>query len=374
MALVPLNNVEVFRAGDYGDGEVYSPADVERIAASYDPALLPAPVTLDHEHRGQAYGWVRALRAENGTLYADLSVDEEFDAELKSGRWMTRSVELIVDTAAYFHGFGQEVAGIYFRAVSFLGAASPRVKGMAPVYQLFAEDALSEGVRRYAQREVIQEGYTNQEVAMTTHESNAGQPLDMKEAEGFLKKLASFFRSVEYKEDDEGADEEPTAPDNHEETLMDKIREMEERMNVILSENARLKAEIDQMREKDKESYEEREADKFAAAFDAAVAAGKAAPATRDAMLAVFTAIPAEGDYGEDHPRAKLLATFSSGASVVQTGVDADVAEESANATAEKVDRFAQIKAFQKQHQIADYSEARERYLDEHPEAREEAV
>ena len=41
-------DLEVFRAGDFGDKGVGDEAKLDQIATDYDPATHEAPVTLDH--------------------------------------------------------------------------------------------------------------------------------------------------------------------------------------------------------------------------------------------------------------------------------------------------------------------------------------
>src|SRR5690606_32066987 len=55
---LPMNELEleIFRAGDYGPRGRWSEADLDRLAAGYDPALHEAPVTLDHAQTGPALG------------------------------------------------------------------------------------------------------------------------------------------------------------------------------------------------------------------------------------------------------------------------------------------------------------------------------
>ena len=60
---------EVFKAGTYPQG-IFSIKDVEALAKNYDPMFCEAPITLDHEQKGPAYGWVSELIAENGILKA----------------------------------------------------------------------------------------------------------------------------------------------------------------------------------------------------------------------------------------------------------------------------------------------------------------
>ncbi|MEI8390079.1 MAG: hypothetical protein WCG23_09370 [bacterium] len=115
---------EVFKAGNYPQG-TFSQNDVELLASNYDPKFCEAPVTLDHEQKGPAYGWVSGLKSENGKLKASFrDVADELKDFVQAGKYKKISVEIY-----------RELEGKkpYLKAVSFLGAAIPQIKGMDPV-------------------------------------------------------------------------------------------------------------------------------------------------------------------------------------------------------------------------------------------------
>ena len=115
---------EVFKAGTYPQG-VFSSQDVEALANNYDPKFSEAPLTLDHEQKGPAYGWVSNLKAEDGKLKASFrDVAGELKEYVQSGKYKKISVEI------YRELDGKKP---YLKAVSFLGAAIPQIKGMEPV-------------------------------------------------------------------------------------------------------------------------------------------------------------------------------------------------------------------------------------------------
>ncbi|MBM3335145.1 hypothetical protein FJY63_10835 [Candidatus Sumerlaeota bacterium] len=124
-----IMEIEVFRAGDYGPKGRYAPADLRQIAEDYDPAQHEAPVTLDHRQEGPAYGWVAGLRAAGDVLIARLKdLHESLREWIRSGAYKKRSVEL-------YRSFGR-TGRPYLRAISFLGACPPEVKGLAdPVFR-----------------------------------------------------------------------------------------------------------------------------------------------------------------------------------------------------------------------------------------------
>ena len=115
---------EVFKAGTYPQG-TFTQEEVDALAQNYDPQFCEAPVTLDHEQKGPAYGWVSELKAENGKLKASFKdLSSELKEFVKSGKYKKISVEI------YRNLDGKQP---YLKAVSFLGASIPQVKGMTPV-------------------------------------------------------------------------------------------------------------------------------------------------------------------------------------------------------------------------------------------------
>ncbi len=120
--------IEVFRAGDYGPKGAYDEASLDRLAEDYDPAWHEAPVTLDHQSKGPAFGWVGSLERQGDRLVARLhSLSAELLGLLRDGAYKKRSIELY----RQFERTGRP----YLRAVSFLGACPPEVKGLAdPVF------------------------------------------------------------------------------------------------------------------------------------------------------------------------------------------------------------------------------------------------
>lgn len=116
--------LEVFRAGDYGARGAWSEEQLDAIARDYDPGRHEAPVTLDHGQSGPAHGWVKSLRRVGDRLLATLTrLSPQLADGLRSGAWKKRSIEL-------YRKFGDPGAP-YLKAVSFLGAAAPAVRGLA---------------------------------------------------------------------------------------------------------------------------------------------------------------------------------------------------------------------------------------------------
>ena len=115
---------EVFKAGNYPQGK-FTKAEVEELAKNYDPSFCEAPITLDHEQSGPAYGWVDNLKSENGILKASFKdLSEDLKEFVGQGKYKKISIEIY-----------RELEGKkpYLKAVSFLGASIPQVKGMKAV-------------------------------------------------------------------------------------------------------------------------------------------------------------------------------------------------------------------------------------------------
>ncbi len=115
---------EVFKAGEYPQGK-FTAEQIAELAKNYDPKFCEAPITLDHEQSGPAYGWVKTLKAEGETLKASFKdVAEDLKSFVNDGKYKKISVEI------YRNLEGKQP---YLKAVSFLGAGIPQVKGMESV-------------------------------------------------------------------------------------------------------------------------------------------------------------------------------------------------------------------------------------------------
>lgn len=121
----PELEVEIFRGGDYGSKGRYDPPDLDGIAEDYRPERHEAPVTLDHAQQGPAHGWVKRLHRIGDRLVATLwKLSPALREWLRDGAYRKCSVEL-------YRAF-RETGRPYLKAVSFLGAAAPEVKGLQP--------------------------------------------------------------------------------------------------------------------------------------------------------------------------------------------------------------------------------------------------
>jgi hypothetical protein len=115
--------VEVFRVGDYGLKGSYTEQDLDAMATDYNPREHEAPVTLDHDQKGPAHGWVSGLKRLGDRLVATITrLSPSLAAALETQAFKKRSVEL--------YRQNPKTGRPYLKAVSFLGAAPPEVKGL----------------------------------------------------------------------------------------------------------------------------------------------------------------------------------------------------------------------------------------------------
>ena len=115
---------DVFKAGVYPQGK-FTKKEIEQIAKNYDPKFCEAPITIDHQQSGPAYGWVDDVKADGDKLQvAFKDVPQEFEKDVNDGKYKKVSVELYRNL---------EGKGAYLKAVSFLGAAIPQVKGLEAI-------------------------------------------------------------------------------------------------------------------------------------------------------------------------------------------------------------------------------------------------
>ncbi|MBE2242448.1 MAG: hypothetical protein IAE86_06820 [Burkholderiaceae bacterium] len=130
--------IEIFREGthvdDAGVPHAYSAADIDAMAAAYDPALHDAPLTVGHPATDEPrYGHVAALQAVDNAagqrtlVMTAADVQPAFAEAVTDRRFPKRS------TAFYSpaHPQNPKPGSWYVRHVGFLGAQPPAVKGLA---------------------------------------------------------------------------------------------------------------------------------------------------------------------------------------------------------------------------------------------------
>ena len=78
---------EIFKAGTYPQGK-FTKEQIEEIAKNYDPSFCEAPITLDHEQSGPAFGWVESVKSDKGVLKATFKdVTEDLKSFVNDGKY-----------------------------------------------------------------------------------------------------------------------------------------------------------------------------------------------------------------------------------------------------------------------------------------------
>lgn len=129
-----MSKLHVFKAGKHvsaaGDSLEFTQADIDAIAASYDPKVYKAPIVIGHpKTEDAAFGWIGALSAAGADLYAEPEqVEPQFAEMVNAGRFRNISVALWPKG----HTSSPKKDAPYLKHVGFLGATAPAVKGLTP--------------------------------------------------------------------------------------------------------------------------------------------------------------------------------------------------------------------------------------------------
>ncbi|MFA7288106.1 MAG: hypothetical protein WC055_04430 [Melioribacteraceae bacterium] len=165
--------MEIFSTGTHtsknGVTKVYTEADLDSIAQSYNPEFHEAPITIGHpSDNSPAYGWVQSLKRTGDKLIATVSeLLPEFKELLEQKLFKKRSVSLYPDGS--------------LRHIGFLGALPPAVKGLKDLS--FQDDEADEVVtsisgeiiaRTEAETKVEAE-YSNKEITSETKLGSDGK-------------------------------------------------------------------------------------------------------------------------------------------------------------------------------------------------------
>lgn len=133
------SKLHVFRAGKHvsASGEVaeFSAERVAALATAYDPKVYKAPFVIGHpKTEDVAWGWVGALNADAGNLFAEdddeLPTLPEFKEMVNAGRFRNISVAIWPKG----HPSSPKPEGDYLKHIGFLGATAPAVKGLTPAH------------------------------------------------------------------------------------------------------------------------------------------------------------------------------------------------------------------------------------------------
>lgn len=118
--------IAIARTGTFIDSagreQTFTAADLDNIAASYDPARLEAPLVFGHPAtNAPAYGWVKALKRQGEKLFASFAqVPQAVRQLVAQGQYKYVSMSLMPDRQRLRH-------------VGLLGAAVPAIEGLGAV-------------------------------------------------------------------------------------------------------------------------------------------------------------------------------------------------------------------------------------------------
>lgn len=124
-------SIEIFRAGRHrsvaGVDISFSEDEVAAIAGAYDPKKHEAPAVVGHPQLdGPAYGWVKGLAAEAGSLKAEVQLTPAFAEVVNAGHYKKVSAAFYAPDQAG----NPEPGAYYLRHLGFLGAQPPAIKGL----------------------------------------------------------------------------------------------------------------------------------------------------------------------------------------------------------------------------------------------------
>lgn len=146
-----MSSIPIFKAGQHTDMQgtrvSVTIADLDACAKAYHPQTHEAPLVIGHPKTDDpAWGWVKALRVEQGQLLAEpQQIDPQFSEMVQQGRFKKVSAAFYLPDAPHNPTPGT----LYLRHVGFLGAQPPAIKGLQSVrfseqedgVVIFAEDS-----------------------------------------------------------------------------------------------------------------------------------------------------------------------------------------------------------------------------------------
>jgi len=257
---------EVFKAGKYPQGK-FTKKEIADIAKNYDPAFCEAPVTLDHQQTGPAYGWVENVKADGDKLKVSFKeMPEEFQKDVNDGKYKRVSVELYRNL---------EGKGAYLKAVSFLGAATPQVKGLEPVKFMEAESDTYEFISDDDTEQFTQE-----------------------DIDELKKQIADLENQVQIF--------------NENNKKLETIKSLKEKISALtdevatFKEKAQGKEEVQKELDEIKKSIKKKEYEEF---IDKQINKGTLVPANKDVVLSVLREIDNVQKFGED---STVISDFKS--------------------------------------------------------------
>lgn len=312
---------EVFKAGKYPQGK-FTKKEIAEIAKNYDPKFCEAPITIDHQQSGPAYGWVDTVKADGDKLkVAFKDVPQEFEKDVNDGKYKKVSVELYRNL---------EGKGAYLKAVSFLGAATPQVKGLEPIKFMESESDTYE--------------FESEDDAEQFSEADIE---DLKNQISELEDQVSKFKENSKK--------------------METIKSLKDKISALTDEVATFKEKAQGKEEIEKELHDikvaikKREFDEF---IDKQIDKGTLVPANKETVLSVLQELDNVQKFGEDStvitdfksfieslpPQIKFGETATKDK---QAGSQNDDVQKFANADEESLEIFKEAKALAEKEKIS---------------------
>jgi hypothetical protein len=257
---------EVFKAGKYPQGK-FTKKEIAEIAKNYDPKFCEAPITIDHQQSGPAYGWVDTVKADGDKLkVAFKDVPQEFEKDVNDGKYKKVSVELYRNL---------EGKGAYLKAVSFLGAATPQVKGLEPIKFMESESDTYE----------FESEDDAEQFSETDIEDLKNQISELEEQVSKFKENSKKMETIK--------------------SLKDKISALTDEV-ATFKEKAQGKEEIEKELHDIKVAIKKREFDEF---IDKQIDKGTLVPANKEVVLSVLQELDNVQKFGED---SNVISDFKS--------------------------------------------------------------
>ena len=257
---------EVFKAGKYPQGK-FTKKEIAEIAKNYDPKFCEAPITIDHQQSGPAYGWVETVKAEGDKLkVAFKDIPEAFEKDVNDGKYKKVSVELYRNL---------EGKGAYLKAVSFLGAAIPQVKGLEAIKFMEAESDVYE-----FESEDDSDNFSQEDIE------------DLKKQISDLETQVANFKENNKK--------------------LETIKSLKEKISALndevasFKEKAQGKEEIEQELNNIKLAIKKKEFDEF---IDKQIEKGTLVPANKEVVLSILQELDNVQKFGED---SQVISDFKS--------------------------------------------------------------
>ena len=289
---------EVFKAGTYPQGK-FTKKEIAQIAKNYDPTFCEAPITIDHQQSGPAYGWVDDVKADGEKLKVSFKeVPKEFEQAVNDGKYKKVSVEL------YRNLDGK---GAYLKAVSFLGAAMPQVKGLEAIKFMEAESDTYE-----FESDDEPENFSEQEI-----EDLKKQVSDLETQVANFKENNKKLETIK--------------------SLKDKISALNDEV-ATFKEKAQGKEEIEKELSDIKNSIKKREFEEF---IEKQIDKGILVPANKNVVLSVLQELDNVKKFGED---SAVITDFKSFIESLPNQIkygELATKEKQADPTDEDVEKFA---------------------------------